>query len=77
VGLTVWRGCSIRGQSWKDTYSVHTHITKSARPTECNRVLSASAWPDSSRLGLRSSVLNGGLVISPTGDVNEKIFLAR
>lgn len=36
VGLTVWRGCSTRGQSWKDTYSMHTHFTKSARPTECD-----------------------------------------
>lgn len=78
VGLTVWRGCSTRGQSWKDTSSVHTHFTNSARMRSgLGRALSASAWPEPSCLGLRSSVFDGSLVISPTGDVNEKIFLAR
>ncbi len=34
------------------------------------RALSTSAWPEPSCLGLRSSVFDGGLVISQTGDVN-------
>ncbi len=83
VGLTVWRGCSTRKamhvmeRHFQRAHTLHELSKTYGMRSGLGRVLSASAWPEPSCLGLRSSLFDGGLVISPTGDINEKIFLAR
>ncbi len=83
VGLTVWRGCSTR----KAMHVMERHFQRahtlhdSARPTECDlaSVVCSQHRPGLSlpALGYVALCSTAVLVISPTGDINEKIFLAR